>query len=144
MSPTALGLLTIDLVRFENQGSRNTICPEASRVDSQWFAVEGAMSMPRARSALLRVLRPAQLQKTRLSVLLGCGLTSPQLVQPPQSVFAVVTQNSVDNNSSCCSRFFLRHCFPEIFERGKSADALRSMRSRVEREQKTPPDSFSA
>src|SRR5262249_33725968 len=49
----SFGLLTIDFVRLENQGSSNTTCPDASSVDSHWLAVEGAIPTSRARSALL-------------------------------------------------------------------------------------------
>ena len=55
----------MDLVRFENHGASNTICPEASSVDSQWFAVEGAMPISRARSALLSKFAERRAQARR-------------------------------------------------------------------------------
>ena len=57
----------MDLVRFENQGSSSTTYPEASSIDSQMFAVDGAMPTSRARSALFSKFadRKAQARKKR-------------------------------------------------------------------------------
>ncbi|SPF37770.1 hypothetical protein SBA1_1800002 [Candidatus Sulfotelmatobacter kueseliae] len=55
------GLLMMDVVRFENHGSSNIICPEASSAEGQLFAVDGAMPTSRARSALFKMSRPPAL-----------------------------------------------------------------------------------
>ena len=57
----------MDLVRFENHGSSSTAWPEATSMESHWFAVEGAMPTSRARSALFKRFaeRRAQARKKR-------------------------------------------------------------------------------